>query len=563
MSEAVRLLLLSDFNLENLRGCLENMAGEPPLQARAAPMGQVLPALLDPRHELWAETYDAVVVWTRLQGISQGFAQALQAELASPQTVYAEVEHFAELIVGLKQRVPTVFVATWVLPRHVRGLGSLDLRSHGLTRLLLESNLRLAQRFESHPEIVLFHAQRWVESAGASAQDPKYWYMGKIPFSLAVFQQAAADIRAALAGLRGQARKLVVVDLDDTLWGGTVGDDGVDGLRLGGHDALGEAFVDFQQVLRALRRRGILLAIASKNDESVALEAIHQHPEMRLRLDDFVTWRINWQDKAKNIVEIVEELNLGLQSVVFLDDHPAERARVREALPEVLVPELPKDKMHYAAALHALTCFDVPSFNDEDLRRTELYTAVRQLNAERKQAASLEDWLTSLELEVSVEPLGPSTLKRVTQLLNKTNQMNLTCRRLTEGELRTWLESKHRGLWSLRVQDRFGDAGLTGIVSLDCEGDDAQIVDFVLSCRVFGRQIERLMVKVATDQARACGKTHIFARYVPTPRNRPTLEFWESAGFDRIDAAVYRWQTARPYPVPEFIRIRSDGQTPA
>lgn len=560
MNEPARLLLLSDFNLENLRGHLENAPGTPGVKATVAPMAELMPALLDAGHPIWQEAYDAALVWTRLQGVSRGFAQAIQSELDAPQRVYDEVEQFAELVVGLKERVGSVFCASWVLPPYLRGLGSQDLRPSGLARLLLESNLLLARRFESHPALALLHAARWVEAAGAGAQDPKYWYMGKIPFSAPVFSSAAADVRAALAGIRGQARKLVVVDLDDTLWGGIVGDDGMEGLRLGGHDALGEAFVDFQQTLRALRKRGILLAIVSKNEESVALEAIRRHPEMRLRLDDFVGWRINWRDKAANIVELVDELNLGLQSVVFLDDNPAERARVREALPEVLVPELPKDKMHYAQTLHALACFDVPSLSDEDLRRTEMYVSERERNAGRSQSSSLEEWLASLELEVGVEPLHPSNLKRVVQLLNKTNQMNLSTRRMTEAELASWVEAGDRALWSLRVQDRFGDSGLTGIVSVDCDGEPARIVDFVLSCRVFGRQIERLMVKLAVDHARARNKQQLHARYLPTEKNKPTLEFWEGAGFERAADHLYGWRTAEPYPAPAFIRVVSDGQ---
>jgi FkbH-like protein len=559
VNEPVRLLLLSDFNLENLRGHLENAPGAPGVKATLAPMAEWMPALLDARHPVWQEAYDAAFVWTRLQGVSRGFAQAIQSELDSPQRVHDEVEQFAELVIGLKQRVGTVLCASWGLPPYLRGLGSQDLRPSGLARLLLEANLQLARRIDPHPELALLNAARWAESAGAAGQDPKYWYMGKIPFSGQVFQAAALDVRAALAGIRGQARKLVVVDLDDTLWGGIVGDDGIEGLRLGGHDALGEAFVDFQQALRALRRRGILLAIASKNDEGVALDAIRRHPEMQLRLDDFVAWRINWRDKAANIVELVEELNLGLQSVVFLDDNPAERARVREALPEVLVPELPRDKMHYAQALHALACFDAPSVSDEDLRRTEMYVSERQRSAGRGHG-SLEEWLASLQLEVGVEPLHAGNLKRVAQLLNKTNQMNLSTRRMTESELTAWLGAGDRALWSLRVQDRFGDSGLTGIVSVDCDGEPARIVDFVLSCRVFGRQIERLMVKLAVDHARARSRERVLARYVPTEKNKPTLEFWDGAGFERAAEHVYGWRTAEPYPAPDFIRVVCDGQ---
>lgn len=555
MKETPTLLLLSDFNIENLRGYLENMEGSPRVQAVAAPYGQVMPALLDPGHEVWREKYDAVVVWTRPQGVCETFGRALQHGLSSRESFLEEVEHFAKRVVELKQRASTILFPSWVLPPHLRGLGPIDFRATGLARLLLESNLLFARRFEQHPEIMMLNAQRWVEMAGAQAHDPKYWYMGKIPFNAQVFQQAAAEIRSTLAGVQGQARKLVIVDLDDTLWGGIVGDDGVEGIRLGGHDPIGEAFVDFQDGLLALRNRGVVLAIVSKNDEAVALEAIANHPEMRLRIEDFVGWRINWNDKAQNIASLVEELNLGLQSTVFLDDNPAERARVREALPEVLVPELPKDKLQYPRLLHALTCFDAPSINEEDLQRTEMYNSERKRVADQVQCASLDDWLHSLKLVVSVEALNERNVKRVVQLFNKTNQMNLATRKLTEAEMIEWVEQGERALWSVRVQDRFGDSGLTGIVSVDCSGAEATIVDFVLSCRVFGRQIERLMVKVAADYARARKKQSIVARYLPTKKNQPTLDFWEHAGFDKTENNTYRWNLTQPYEIPSFMTV--------
>ena len=184
---------------------------------------------------------------------------------------------------------------------------------------------------------------RWLAATGAGAFNPQLWYMGKVPFANAVFQEAAADIRAGLEALSGRSRKLIVLDLDDTMWGGIVGDVGVEQIKLGEHDPIGEAFVDFQNTLRTRRNRGILLAIVSKNEHDIAMQAIAEHLEMVLRPHDFVGWRINWRDKAQNILELVEELNLGLQSVVFIDDNPAERARVAEALPEALVPDWPRD----------------------------------------------------------------------------------------------------------------------------------------------------------------------------------------------------------------------------
>ena len=235
------------------------------------------------------------------------------------------------------------------------------------------------------------NTQRWIDAAGKDAVNPKRWYMAKLPFAHAVFKEAAKDLRAMLLGAYGQSRKLLLLDLDDTLWGGIVGEDGWEKLNLGGHDPIGEAFLDFQRALKSLSRQGVLLGIVSKNDEAVALEAFRRHPEMALRVEDFAGRRINWEDKAKNIVELTRELNLGLQSVVFIDDNPYERARVRETLPEVFVPEWPEDKMSYRAALLSLGCFDRPRITEEDKRRTEMYAGEARRNALKADVGSLDE----------------------------------------------------------------------------------------------------------------------------------------------------------------------------
>ena len=365
--------------------------------------------------------------------------------------------------------------------------------------------------------------------------------MSKSPFGNALLKEAVADIKAAVSGIAGRARKLIVLDLDDTLWGGIVGEVGWEHLQLGGHDAIGEAFVDFQRALRYLQRRGILLGIVSKNEEAVALEAIAKHPDMVLRLEDFAGWRINWRDKAENVVDLVAELNLGLQSVVFIDDNPAERGRVREALPEVLVPDWPADRMLYASALLSLRCFDAPAISREDRQRTAMYAAERERRTLQSTLGSAADWLRSLEVRVQVEPLHEANLTRTAQLLNKTNQMNLSTRRLTESELLAWANQPGRVLWTFRVSDRFGDSGLVGIVSLETEGERARIVDFVLSCRVFGRAIEETMVHVAVDHARALGAHEVRAEYLPTAKNKPCLEFWQQrSGFRQREGIEFR-----------------------
>src|SRR5207248_5467611 len=241
---------------------------------------------------------------------------------------------------------------------------------------------------------------------------------------------------------------------------------------------------------------GVLLGIVSKNEESTALEAIRSHPEMVLRQDDFAGWRINWEDKAQNIVELVSELNLGLQSVVLIDDSPVERARVHEAFPDVLVPEWPSSPLDYTATLHGLRCFDTRLVSLEDRTRTEMYVTERKRHEVRTQVSSLEQWLASLNIQVEAEPLSEATLDRATQLLNKTNQMNLSTRRMIKEELQNWNQQPENTVLIFRVSDKFGDYGLVGVASFVLRDGNANVVDFVLSCRVMGRKVEETMLHV-------------------------------------------------------------------
>ena len=227
-----------------------------------------------------------------------------------------------------------------------------------------------------------------------------------------------------------------MLDLDNVLWGGVVGEVGWTGINLGGHDHVGEAFADFQRALKALAARGVQLALVSRNDEATALEAIDRHPEMQLRREDFAGWRINWEDKAQNIAGLLAELNLGDESAVFIDDSAIERERVRTAIPEVLVPEWPDDPARFREALGSLRCFDSPFLTEEDRRRTAMSAAERSRRCRVSTAvASVEDWLQSLDISVTVEMLSDGNLDRAVQLFNKTNQMNLATRRLSKPEL--------------------------------------------------------------------------------------------------------------------------------
>jgi len=548
---AHRGTIISDFTISELAGQLGAIEG-PGVEADVASFGQVVQALLQGPP---AGYDDFAVVWTRADSAAPTFAKVAAFERVDMDALLAEVDRHCELIVKAASAYRTVFVPTWTQPSYERGLGLIDLRDGGVARALHAMNHRLFEKLAAAGNVYVLDAERWMVRVGKNAQPPKSWYIGKVPFHAEVFAEAARDIHAALGAKAGRARKLLVLDLDDTMWGGIVGDVGWENLRLGGHDGTGEAFVDFQRAVKGLTRRGIVLAVVSKNEEATALEAIRKHPEMVLREEDLVAWRINWKDKAQNILEIVKELNLGLQSVVFIDDNPVERARVREALPEVLVPEWPEDKHLYRSALAGLRCFDVPSLTKEDIERTALYAAERKRDQLQASVGSIDEWLLGLGIRVVAEPLAPHNVQRTVQLLNKTNQMNLSTRRLTESELTEWAGAPHRKLWAVSVSDRFGDAGLTGIVSVEVEGAKASIVDFVLSCRVMGRKVESTMVHVAVEHARAARAARVEARFQKTSKNKPCLDFWKDSGFRAEGEEVFSWEASAPFELPRAIAL--------
>jgi FkbH-like protein len=544
--------LISDFTVDELVDELAAPIGLPALGASVAPYGQVTQFLMQPPAE---DAADFAVVWTRPEISIPSFARVVAYEDVDPAQLAAELAQFATLILRAAAHYKAVFVPTWVQPAWLRGRGMADGRPSGVTRTLTSLNLQLMEALEGTSNVFVLDAHRWLHGAGRAGHNPRGWYLGKVALPRGVMREAAADIRAAFVGIRGAAKKLLVLDLDDTLWGGIVGDAGWENLRLGGPDPQGESFADFQRAIKNLKRRGIVLALVSKNEESVALEAIRMHPEMVLKEDDFVAWRINWTDKARNIADLVTELNLGLQSVVFIDDNPVERARVREALPEVFVPEWPEDKLLYASAFGQLRCFDAPAVSREDLERTRMYAEERKRENLQKEVGSIDEWLKSLEIKVRADRLAPANLARATQLLNKTNQLNLSTRRMNEAELTAWAAAPNHGLWVVSVSDRFGDAGLTGIVSIEVEGSKAKVVDYVLSCRVMGRKVEETLLHLAVTAARERGASEVEAHYVKTAKNKPTLTVFKGSGFATDDEEWFRWTKPSGYALPEVINL--------
>ena len=544
------LHLVSDFNVDLLASSLRAHLG-PSRAVTTAPFGQVYQTFHAP-DSTSIDDRTTLIVWTQPEAVFERFGRALQMERVDHSEVMTEVDRYVQGLQTLAASCRYLLHPTWTIATTKRLYGLLELKPGlGVRHLLSAMNLALARAMDVSSNLYVLDANTWIQSAGAKAYAPKLELIAKAPFAPVVFVAAAGAIKAALDALDGKARKLVVVDLDNTLWGGIVGDDGPAGLRIGGHDHVGEAFVRFQRALLALTHRGVQLAIASKNDERTAFEVIDSHPEMVLRRDRFAGWRINWSDKAANIADLARELRLGLQSFVFIDDNPVERARVATALPDVLVPDWPVDPSLYAATLEALDCFDVPQVTEEDFERTASQAAERQRQSSFPglAASSFGDWLKSLETRVDVEALASSNLPRVAQLFNKTNQMNLATRRLSASEIEAWSRVPGRQVWAIRVADRFGDSGLTGVISVEIEGRTARVTDLILSCRVMGRHIEYAMLHVASVFAAARNVDELHVEYLRSERNAPCLAMLEASALSKRGDTLFVWKGDQPYPL--------------
>jgi FkbH-like protein len=342
---------------------------------------------------------------------------------------------------------------------------------------------------------------------------------------------ALAELLAShVAAVHGVPAKVAAVDLDGVLWGGVVGEAGLAGIELG-EEGAGFAFQDFQRQLLRLRDTGVLLALCSKNNPQDSGEVFERHRSMVLRREHFAAERVNWRDKATNLRELADELRLGVDSFVFLDDSPVERAWVRQALPQVVVPELPADPAERPAMLRSLPCLRRIALTAADRARAGSYQAERERRTFSATAASFEEFLVSLEQEVTIERVCDASLARAAQLCQRTNQFNLTTRRYSAGELERMLGEDDLELYTLAVCDRFGDSGITGLAILRLADEQAEIDTLLMSCRILGRRLEDALLAFLAERAGARGAVQLIGRYEPTAKNGQAADFYPARHF--------------------------------
>ena len=506
---------------------------------------QVAQEALNPESQVNSAKPDAVLFALDYRAlplkISPGDTEAAAA------TVRGVVGYLQSLRRGIKAGSNSVCIfQTFASPAELL-FGSLDRGLPGTRRSLIESvNRDLADGVVGSGDVLLDVAGL-AETVGlAEWHNTRLWNMAKLSFSDELIPIYAEHVARTISSMRGKSKKVLVLDLDNTVWGGVIGDDGLEGIRIAQGDAAGEAYLAVQRMALELRQRGIVLAVSSKNNDDVAREPFEKHPEMLLKLEHIAVFQANWNDKATNIQAIAEELSIGLDSIVLLDDNPVERGMVRELLPQVAVPELPEDPAWYARTLSAAGYFESVSFAREDLQRAGFY----QDNAKRaelqRQVGGVEAYLATLEMAITFQPFDATGRARIVQLINKSNQYNLTTRRYTEPEVEEAENDPDVFTLQVRLTDIFGDNGMISVVI--CRPGAAatwEIDTWLMSCRVLGRGVEQMVLREILEHARARGVKKLIGTYLPTDRNKLVIDHYGKLGFAKVSedkSSSARWE---------------------
>jgi FkbH-like protein len=515
--------------------------------------------------DLWNFKPDIVFIHTTWHNVSQ-FPDLLQTEAEVEERVRHEMDRFESLWEKIHIKLGAVIIQNNFDLPHVRPLGNLE-ASQSFTRVnfLLRMNAEFAKYARNHSRFLINDILYLSAQVGLDAWHGRtYWYNFHMALSPAGTVSLAQNVAAIAKSVYGRSKKCLVLDLDNTLWGGVVGDDGAQNLVLGRDHPVGEAFLDFQRYVKDLQRRGIILAVCSKNDVENAKEGF-SHPDSLLKLEDFSAFVANWNPKPDNIRQIATELNIGLDSMVFVDDNPAERALVAAQLPEVAVPEVGSTVSRFAEILDHEKYFEVDKLVQDDINRSAYYNSNAERSAYQAGFQDYGEFLASLEMSAEIAPFSPVYLERITQLINKTNQFNLTTTRYTGAEVEAI--SKGPGYITLygRLADRFGDNGLVSVLIGRIVEKTVEMDLWLMSCRVLNREMELAMFDALVEQCQAQGIRNIVGVYIPSKKNSMVAGHYGGFGFTRGSVStgnreLWHYEIPQPYAArTRFIRRSTEA----
>lgn len=421
------------------------------------------------------------------------------------------------------------------VPPTSHALGIIDFQhSPGHRQVIDDLNAGLRKLARETEGVYLVDCERLAQKVGSEWFDARYWYTARVQFGPKGLTTLASEYVKYIRALTGKSKKVLVIDLDNTLWGGILGEDGVDGIALGPNYP-GNTFMAFQYEIKQLSRRGIVLAINSKNNENDVREVFTEHNHMVLKWDDFAAVRVNWRDKVTNMRELAEELSLGLDSFVFVDDSPYEIEMIQQALPEITTVRVPREPSELPGLLSRLGFFDSVIYSEEDRKRGEFYRSQVQRTQLKQSSTDLESFYRSLTMRLTVYDVVEAQTPRVAQLTQRTNQFNMTTRRYTELDIKRFREGPGYLVRAYRLEDRFGDNGIISVVIIKKQDKSWYLDTFLMSCRVIGRTVETAILALVAQEARKAGITSLVGDFLPTTKNAPAKDVYLNNGFKKAE----------------------------
>ena len=534
----IKVAILSSFTINGLEEALRVKCAESDITCATylCGYGQYNQDILDQSSKLYEFSPDITFMIIDTRSVLSTLFYTPYTIPANDRRTYIDkrVADFVNLVKTFKNKTGSKLVLTNCSIPTYSPYGICEVRTeYGLKEMVYDFNARLSDAFRSDPQVFLFDFNSFVAKYGEiNVLDYRQFLVGDIKVSLSYIPHLAEELMGYVKANLGVNRKCIVLDLDNTLWGGIIGEDGFDRIDLSLKPP-GMAFMEFQRVLLALYQRGVILAINSRNNEDEALRAIRDHPFMVLREEHFATMKINWSDKISNMKEIAQELNIGLDSIVYFDDDPINRELMSKAIPQIKTIDLPDDPSLYASTLMQINDFNTLVMTNEDRNRGEMYREEHKRTELKRSSSNLEDFLKQLEIRVTMKKANNFTIPRIAQLTLKTNQFNLTTRRYQEEDVETLAQDHTKLIGCAQTQDKFGDNGITGVYIVNKNHVDKEwfIDTFLLSCRVMGRGIEDAMMGYILSKAKEEGVVKVKAEFIPTKKNKPCEQLLPNFGF--------------------------------
>ena len=426
---------------------------------------------------------------------------------------------------------------------------------YGFYDMIEDFNKQITRNYLNSESIFVYDFDKFITKNGEdNVFNYSQFFVGDLKISMEFLPLLGQDLMKYVIAYLGITKKCIVLDLDNTLWGGIIGEDGFNGIKLG-PEAPGNAFMEFQRILLSLHQRGIILAINSKNNFEDAIKVIREHPYMILKEEHFATMCINWNDKVSNMKQIVKEINIGTDSLVFIDDDPVNREFVKSLFPEILVINLSNDPSSYALEIENLIDFSVLKITDEDRNRGKMYLKQKKIIELEKTSTDLQTFLSQLNLKIIIKDVNEFTLPRVSQLILKTNQFNLTTKRYQERDIEKMIQNSNFIVTSVQVKDKFGDNGVTGVFIIKKENKKEWRIDtFLMSCRIMGRDIEKGIMIYIINKARANNIEKINAEFIPTQKNKPVQNFLADHEFKK-NGQFWTYVVKSEIKIPEYLSV--------